>query len=89
VLPVYTVKYFCQVRKIQRKPLKAEDLEPDSQWGHDLGSRSSRGSRHVAGGDPNEMENVKVKQEIDDDAMETENVPSEYSFVKLYVVLEA
>jgi hypothetical protein len=88
VLPVYTVKYFYQARKIRRKPLKAEDLEPDSQWAHDLGSRSSGESRHAAGGDPNEMENVKVKEEIDDDAMETEDVPSEYSFVKLYVVLE-
>jgi hypothetical protein len=88
VLPVYAVKYFYQVRKIQRKPLKAEDIEPDSQWAHDLGSRSSRGSRHAADGDSNEIENVKVKQEMDDDAMETEDVPSEYNFVKLYVVLE-
>jgi hypothetical protein len=68
--------------------LKAEDIEPDSQWAHDLGSRSSRGSRHAAGDDSNEMENVRVKQEIDDDAMETEDVPGEYGFVKLYAVLE-
>ncbi|PNF42461.1 hypothetical protein B7P43_G08725 [Cryptotermes secundus] len=64
-----------KVRKIRRKPLKAEDIEPDSQGAHDLGSRSIRGSQHAAGGDPNEMENVKVKQEIDDDTMETEDVP--------------
>jgi U4/U6.U5 tri-snRNP-associated protein 1 len=64
-----------KVRKIRRKPFKAEDIEPDSQGAHDLGSRSIRGSRHAAGGDPNEMENVKVKQEIDDDTMETEDVP--------------
>jgi hypothetical protein len=68
--------------------LKAEDTEPDSQWAHDFGSHSSRGSRHAAGGDPNEIENIKVKQEIYNDAVETGNVPCEYSFVKFYVVLE-
>jgi hypothetical protein len=68
--------------------LKAEDLEPDNQWTRDLGSRSSWGSRQAAGGDSNDLENVKVKQEIDDDAMETQEVPGEYSFDKLFVVRE-
>jgi hypothetical protein len=79
--------------------LKAEDLEPDNQWACDLGSRSSWGSQHAAGGDTNDSESVKVKQEIDDDddgggndddndAMETQEVPGEYSLVKLSVVRE-
>jgi hypothetical protein len=92
------LEYFYQVRKIRRKPLKAEDVEPDTDWARDFGSRSSRGSRHGAGGDSNENEYVKVKQEAiddndhdddhDDDVMETDDVPSKYSFVKLYTVLE-
>lgn len=73
------------MRKIRRKPLKAEDLEPDSDWTHDFGSRSSRGSRHVASGDSGEMERVKVKQEIEDDTMETEDVPSKCGLVKFLV----
>jgi hypothetical protein len=75
---------------MRRKPLKAEDIEPDTDWARDFGSRSSRGSRHAAGGDSNENEYVKVKQEVTDgdDAMETDDVPSKYSFVKLFVVLE-
>lgn len=79
-----------QVRKMRRKPLKAEDIEPDTDWTRDFGSRSSRGSRHAAGGDSNGNEYVKVKQEVidGDDAMETDDVPSKYSFVKLFVVLE-
>jgi hypothetical protein len=103
---VYIVNHFNQVRKIRCKPLKAEDLEPDNQWARDLGSRSSWGSRQAAGGDSNDLENVKVKQEIDDDddaatatatatapaaaaaAMEIQEVPGEYSFVKLFVVQE-
>ncbi|GFG38346.1 hypothetical protein Cfor_05693 [Coptotermes formosanus] len=48
-----------KVRKIRRKPLKAEDVEPDTDWARDFGSRSSRGSRHGAGGDSNENEYVK------------------------------
>jgi len=66
-----------KVRKMRRKPLKAEDIEPDTDWARDFGSRSSRGSRHAAGGDSNENEYVKVKQEITDvdDAMETDDVP--------------
>lgn len=77
------------MRKIRRK-LKAEDLEPDSDWTHDFGSRSSRGSRHSAGGDSTEMEHVKVKQEIDDDedAVETKDVVGKYGFVKLYAALK-
>jgi hypothetical protein len=75
---------------MQRKPLKAEDLEPDTDWARDFGSRSSRGSRHAAGSDSGENEYVKVKQEVidDDDAMETDEVPGKYRFVKSYVVLE-
>lgn len=66
-----------KVRKMRRKPLKAEDIEPDTNWARDFGSRLSRGSRHVAGGDSNENEYVKVKQEVidGDDAMETDDVP--------------
>jgi len=75
---------------MRRKPLKAEDIEPGTDWSHDFGSRLSRGSQHVAGGDSNENEYVKVKQEVidGDDAMATDDVPSKYSFVKLFVVLE-
>jgi hypothetical protein len=75
---------------MRRKPLKAEDIEPDTDWARDFGSRSSRGSQHAAGGDSNENEYVKVKQEVidGDDAMETDDVPSKYSFAKLFVVLE-
>jgi hypothetical protein len=76
---------FCQVQKIRRKPLKAEDLEPDTDWARDFGSQSSRGSQHNAGGDSNGNEHVKVKQEVteDDDAMETDDVPGKYSFIIL------
>ncbi|KDR24200.1 hypothetical protein L798_07607, partial [Zootermopsis nevadensis] len=56
-----------KVRKIHRKHLKAEDLEPDSDWTRDLGSRSLRGSQLSASGDSSEIEQVKVKQEVDDD----------------------
>lgn len=75
---------------MQRKPLKAEDIEPDTDWARDFGSRSSRGSRHAAGSDSNVNEYVKVKQEVidDDDVMERDGVTSKSSFVKLYVVLE-
>jgi hypothetical protein len=75
---------------MRRKPLKAEDIEPDTDWARDFGSRSSRGSRHATGGDSSENEYVTVKQEVadDDDAMETDEVPSKYSLVKSYVVLE-
>lgn len=79
-----------QVRKMRRKPLKAEDIEPDIDWAHDFGSRSSRGIRHAAGSDSNENEYVKVKQEVidGDDAMEIDDVPSKYSFIKLFLFLE-
>jgi hypothetical protein len=82
------LEYFYQVRKNRRNPLKADDIEPDIDWARDFGSRSSRGSRHAAGGDSNENEYVKVKQEVidDDDVMETDDVSSKYSFVKLNVV---
>jgi hypothetical protein len=77
---------------MQRKPLKAEDIEPDTDWACDFGSRSSRGSRHAADGDSNVNEYVQVKQEVidddDDDIMERDGVTSKSSFVKLYVVLE-
>jgi hypothetical protein len=70
--------------------LKAEDLEPDSDWTRDFGSRSSRGSRHPESGDSSEIEHVNVKQEIDDDddAVETKDVLSKYSFVKLHAAPE-
>jgi hypothetical protein len=45
-------------------------------------------ARRAADDDPNEMENIKVKQEIDNDTVKTGDVPGEYSFVKFYEVLE-
>ncbi|XP_069695557.1 U4/U6.U5 tri-snRNP-associated protein 1 isoform X5 [Periplaneta americana] len=62
-----------KVRKIRRK-LKAEELEPEGDWSRDMGSRS-KGSRHGGNADSSEMEVVKVKQEVDEDAMETEDTP--------------
>ena len=57
------------MRKI-RKKLKAEDLVPqDSDWMRDLGSRS-RG-RHS---ENNEIEDIKIKQEVEDDAMDIEEI---------------
>jgi hypothetical protein len=69
--------------------LTAGDIERESQWAHDLWSHSSRGSQHAATGDPNEMKNVRVKQEIDSDTVEPGDIPGECSFVKFYVVLGA